>query len=748
MKITDIRILPPVAVGRLGASEKPLEAFDLVSEQGKPLQYRRIEAKESLSVDPISGEATLYKPDHIRFKDATDLKDTKGTVRPVAPFLEVFAVTEDAPDILVPLTTSLLEKAGLDTTHISWNVRVGNIKIFRRTEDPNDQIFAVESDIRDHGEHKLEGICHNFLDGKKLPLGKVQFIKPTEALPQIRFRFTPASGKVYGASLRRKTSDTTDQPDPVITEDSQVIYDCSPGKGSWRGYLETAAYNPKYTNPAQIFAGYSDSASNQISWGYLDDECDGYVEVCLEQGDAKLYARAHIGAGPPAYAPDTLPVRVVADELEQILLGTDPGAEVDIDEAEDIIRRALETVRLMNTTFMNGNAFEGQLNKVSTMVRQNSYDFGRFYEPIMAPDITDNLAILALHERVFTGLATGAAPWFSDVLRRPEEIGDLSTKALRKMPALMRGADGRSLTLTHRQINTVIKAATWALFDSSAKPNAKKKDGSLRANDNLYDHLYYQALGNPYSVLPRTAISNCFPGLEYDFRNLWRRAFRGITLSENNNYVIDAENEFAYLVGCRLVAVGKCVTMVSTSGPQLPDTIVPLMTHDNPNGVSFMEWSNSLAHIFKQQGEEVTCTFTKDPSFVQVVATADELHDETRFRQVKLTVNHMFRPNTAEISQEVIQPGELTQGLCSPWQNDYRECACYYWAASRPDYVNVEPNPSGTSSGDNWMAKKRTGEYIPDDRKDTRLQSYDDLFMNWQGELNFIIKGHDALGTD
>ena len=57
------------------------------------------------------------------------------------------------------------------------------------------------------------------------------------------------------------------------------------------------------------------------------------------------------------------------------------------------------------------------------------------------------------------------------------------------------------------------------------------------------------------------------------------------------------------------------------------------------------------------------------------------------------------------IAEDVATPGELTQSLCSPWQNDYRECGCYYWAASRPDYVNVEPTARGTSIGNNWMAR-------------------------------------------
>ena len=46
------------------------------------------------------------------------------------------------------------------------------------------------------------------------------------------------------------------------------------------------------------------------------------------------------------------------------------------------------------------------------------------------------------------------------------------------------------------------------------------------------------------------------------------------------------------------------------------------------------------------------------------------------------------------------------------------------------------------------MTKKRSGEYIPDDRKDERFINYDDLFKNWEGELSFIVKGKDAFDSD
>ncbi|WP_035375428.1 hypothetical protein [Pseudoduganella violaceinigra] len=268
------------------------------------------------------------------------------------------------------------------------------------------------------------------------------------------------------------------------------------------------------------------------------------------------------------------------------------------------------------------------------------------------------------------------------------------------------------------------------------------KTPTLSAN-NLTAQIHHRGAGNPFSILPRSAISNCFPGLEFDFRNLWRRAFEGIVLVENNNYVIDAEPEYQHLVTRRLLRFAglEVGTMVNTTGPVFPDgSSGTLASAANPNAVSFMEWSNSIARILHLQGQMVTCEFTaQTDASTEVLAGPD-----TPVITEELRLRIFFEPDTAAFNPALLQPGELTQGLCAPWQNDYRECACYYWAASRPDYVNVEPGVNGLSRGDMWFAKKRTGTYIPDNRTDTRLYSYDDLFKSWQEDLSFIIRGKDA----
>ena len=260
------------------------------------------------------------------------------------------------------------------------------------------------------------------------------------------------------------------------------------------------------------------------------------------------------------------------------------------------------------------------------------------------------------------------------------------------------------------------------------------------------EQLRYRAVGNPASTLPTAAISNCFPGLEYDFKNFWRRTFQGLVLLECDNYVVETEdNALLNLLHHRLLRVessGKHWDLVTTVyGPQIPGGDAgPLGTGTNPNAVVFMEWSNALAFIRQLQGQVVKCFFTKDVADKPQPIPADT----SQMCAVDLTVREIFDGESAAPARDVLLPGELTQGLCSPWQHDYRECACYYWPATRPDYVNVEVTPEGVSRGDNWVSKERSGDYILDDRKDDRLVSYDDLFTAWEKMLRFQIKGHDG----
>lgn len=249
---------------------------------------------------------------------------------------------------------------------------------------------------------------------------------------------------------------------------------------------------------------------------------------------------------------------------------------------------------------------------------------------------------------------------------------------------------------------------------------------------NLTAQLHHRAAGNPPSTLPESAISNCFPGLEFDFRNVWRRIFTGIEIHESSGVVVSIEaGQAGVQVGFFLISVAGAATFTGLRGPTATEEDADLQ------GIAWLEWSNSLADVLATSaGELVPCDFF-DPD-TQTTVTID------------LRVRQLFThsPVTGEvvplIAEEIATPGELTQSLCSPWQNDYRECGCYYWAASRPDYVNVEPTARGTSIGNNWMARNREPKvYEPDTATNPRQLNYEDLFRNWQGLLRFIVEGRD-----
>src|SRR5205085_1668632 len=233
------------------------------------------------------------------------------------------------------------------------------------------------------------------------------------------------------------------------------------------------------------------------------------------------------------------------------------------------------------------------------------------------------------------------------------------------------------------------RARTVSLGSDPVSQNPRKIEPR-----NLSAQLSYRGRGNPPVAHPSSAISNCFPGLEFDFRVIWRRIFVGLVMMENNNYVFDAEDHrFDDLKGCRLLTIDGKAVAVGTKGTAIPGfDPEPLTSASNPDAVAFMEWSNTLALIHDKQGQVVTCEFTAAPSPKEVLPG----NSDVKTRTVTLRMRRIFgeteidgRTETlAVLAEPLLQPGELSQGLCSPWQNDYRECACYYWAASRPDYVN------------------------------------------------------------
>jgi hypothetical protein len=220
--ITELRLLPPLAIARFGAAPTPMDNYDAVVDPARPLGHRRLVPAETLRVDPVTGEiAEVVVPARVAFKQ-------NGLVRPVAPFLELWALTDAGQ--LEALTTALLEADGATAADVQWQVQLANHKAARRTGDPDDRIEAETDVFSDHARHELRGRSPNFWPGKSIPFGHARYIKPTDDHPEIRLRFTPGPGQVYGASRTRPAGGPAD---PNVVD---VVYDGN--RGGWLGYVD------------------------------------------------------------------------------------------------------------------------------------------------------------------------------------------------------------------------------------------------------------------------------------------------------------------------------------------------------------------------------------------------------------------------------------------------------------------------------------------------------------------------------
>ena len=453
MTIVELRVLPPFALARLGSSPEPMDNYNLII--NNPIRPREICAATTLTVDPDTGTLLVIQPPFdVKFRDAY------GRIRPVAPFFEVWARLA-GDTTLQPVTHALLAGAGLPPEAVKWNVTVANRKAFRRTGDAGDIVEAATGWFNDTVRHELSGTAPNFFASASLPFGHVQGVVPTTEYPEIRMRFTPASGHVYGPPP------DPGNPGPAL---AGIVYD--PAKGKWPGYVQVTdtTTNPlvarRGTNPELVYFGTTmqgvDSkgkkTSQYVCAGYLDDECDGIVDVSIATPAGTLAAFARVSAGPPTFAPDSMPLRTVADELEQAVAGPDfEGAMTEevLQQVSEIVCRALESVKLMNTAVLNEGNDEANVG----MARDDYEMWRRALEPIVDPTLADNLAIRARHERVLLALESGSLAWFARVLRDFDKVADLSTASRRLMPAMMRGADGNHMALTRLQVSKVRAAA-------------------------------------------------------------------------------------------------------------------------------------------------------------------------------------------------------------------------------------------------------------------------------------------------
>jgi Ferritin-like len=217
--------------------------------------------------------------------------------------------------------------------------------------------------------------------------------------------------------------------------------------------------------------------------------------------------------------------------------------------------------------------------------------------------------------------------------------------------------------------------------------------------------------GNPDISRPEDSVSNCFPGLDADVRSLDRRFFPGLVFEYlfNNDERAGAVLLYADPRAEPDLRPEYTLELDPTDRDWVERLRAPLL--DQLTGDLGDQLAQDTWHLdfIEQAGTRLAL------SHLQADGSCKWLSGWRVWRLVRgletgeITIGLLCRhsgshveltgwrrfytePRTGVISL-AYQPGELQMSLCSPWQHDFRDCACHYWSSNRPDVVHGEVNP-------------------------------------------------------
>ena len=289
--------------------------------------------------------------------------------------------------------------------------------------------------------------------------------------------------------------------------------------------------------------------------------------------------------------------------------------------------------------------------------------------------------------------------------------------------------------------------------------------------------------GNPVTTRLEDSVANCYPGLEFDQRNLDRRFFPGLVF----NFVDVADPaHYPERAGAHFVTI-------DISDPALqPPADAPAYERERApkllalyNGDAGTALGDGEWYIARITQGGVTIELTAPPAkdgdaptplvagvvwrLVRMLERAEvtivlERRPAEHHRPIEL---HGWRRRYLDPATGLIDsayaPGELGQSLCSPWMHDFRDCACNYWPSNHPDVV-IPETPLGANAlptgerADNphpnlrvqWLRADRSasgevqapGTYAG--VRDAQIDHYE-INRGWE-RLAFVLEGRESSG--
>ncbi len=453
--IRKLWLYPPLAFARLGTSRTPCDSYHWGPNDLRPRGTGKTTVVPAETLDVAAdGTVTSRLPLEMVFKDAEG-------IRPVCPFFELHGEWELRGEVNSgPVTPTVLGAFGLTERDLRWRVDVANLKPFHYTLQADDQVVAtleLNGDVHER-QPLLAGSPPDAAQplvppGTKLPLGSVQLTRPSDQLPEIRLRFTPGVGAVYGPTDLPQRTRTY-----VLPSDRLILNPSAP----WCRFR--LSEDPR-TNPGGLFAGAEEGG---ISLGLADDICDGIVQCSV--ADA-VPAAARVVVGPPTYAPDRRPFVSIADGLTDRVRRADVQDPSYLDdealtslEIRDLMERVQETMENVNVDVQNDRA---RLENTA-IARAEGRSLEEAADEAFPP-------IEPMLGRPFPLTERGRQPhrrfvaqeaWEDLIRERPDLVSKVIRQPVtgdryydRRMPAVMRGSDRLPMHLTRRQYDLLV---LWA----------------------------------------------------------------------------------------------------------------------------------------------------------------------------------------------------------------------------------------------------------------------------------------------
>ncbi|NKC16758.1 MAG: hypothetical protein GKR94_32565 [Gammaproteobacteria bacterium] len=266
--------------------------------------------------------------------------------------------------------------------------------------------------------------------------------------------------------------------------------------------------------------------------------------------------------------------------------------------------------------------------------------------------------------------------------------------------------------------------------------------------------------GNPINTRPESGVDNCYPGLEFDQRNLDKRFFPGLVFEfhRSDGAVLRSTDD---LPGSGLTEAdfGRNIFLVGLAGQFGFDATASFRNAIGLNGLGVWRLIHDLQPgpvVVVVARDTGTAFDIESPAVIEKIRQARDDGKGFAVRDGKTLVYATFVGERARyldedgvVDPDTYRPGELSQSLCVPWQYDFRDCGCWYWASNKPDVVTSE---EGRLRHIDFMRDLRgplrdEADVAGRSIRATREMGYNQMMTDWQ-RLAIVLDDHESVAFE